>query len=164
VGFPRKKQTIMIEVVLGCVAVLVALYLYFVVPWKKFGSKQPAMVGQFWPPLLGVAKEFNIDPIGLFNSCREKHGDVYTLNIARRLFTVLHDPKDFDLFFVNYKAKQNAVAQDSSEVISFDEAVQEFTSRVFGLPVPEFMENHTTLIHTFRTNLSPYENFLITNM
>jgi hypothetical protein len=112
------------------------------------------MLGQFWPPVLGVAKEFNIDPIGLFKRSREKHGDVYTLNIARRLFTILHDPQDFDLFFISYKAKQNALVQDQKEVISFDQAVQEFTSRVFGLPVNEFMDNHHVLIHTIRTNLS----------
>jgi hypothetical protein len=135
---------------------LLALYLFFLVPWKKYGKRQPPIIGQFWPLVLGAAKEFNIDPLKLIKKAREEYGDVYTLNIAGKLFTFIHNPQDFDLFFIAYKAKQNALhTNDTREVISFDQGVREFVARVFGVPDSEFVANHSVLLNTVRSHLSP---------
>ena len=130
------------------------------IPKKPY--KSPPMVGRFMWPLLGVAKRFGTEPVSLLHECKDKFGSVFTLNVAGKSFTFLTDADLFQYFFNPAKAnscrvkKSKATESEASKLaISFDHAVLEFISRVFSIPVPDFMSQHITMVNTMRAKLSP---------
>ncbi|KAG2392334.1 hypothetical protein C9374_012586 [Naegleria lovaniensis] len=142
-------------------AILIVLFtiMYFRLMPKK-PSKSPPMIGRYIP-FIGVAKRFGTEPIKLLEECKEKHGEIFTLNIAGKCFTFLTDPELFQYFFNPAKGNscrvktKKTVHEESKHAISFDHAVLEFISRVFGIPVNDFMSQHITMVNTMRAKLSP---------
>jgi len=125
----------------------------------KKHSKSPPLIGQFWLPFLGCAISFGKDPPRFLLDCKEKHGNIFTLNVAGKSMTFLFDHDLFDVFFAPSKSNQMAVhaplSDTTVDAVSFDHGVQEFTARVFGMPTDQFLDEHQILLTSLRTAISP---------
>lgn len=73
-------------------------------------------------------------------------GDVFTLNLAGKGMTFLHDPALINAFF----------SKPDSQ-ISFRPAVEQFTQRAFGMPSKEFFPKHSNILKDMRHMLVPAE-------
>ena len=144
---------------LSVIIVLITILYIKLIPKKP--AKSPPMEGRFLWPFMGVGKRFGTEPVKLLNECKKKYGDVFTLHVAGKCFTFLTDAELFQYFF--NPAKGNSIrvknkkpsGEEHKLAISFDHAVLEFISRVFGIPVNDFMSQHITMVNTMRAKLSP---------
>jgi cytochrome P450 len=125
----------------------------------KHEKRNPPMIGRLWLPFLGCAIPFNTNPPQYLKQMREVHGNIFTLHMAGRIMTYLFDAENFDIFFAPSKSNQIALqeAKDESETdaVSFDQGVQQFTARIFGIPKSQFLYEHGLLLTSVRTALSP---------
>jgi len=107
-------------------------------------KQAPPVIGNWWFPYIGVGARFQEDYLSQLAEYREKHGDFFTLIAAGRRMTFILDSSHemYSTFWLNPK------------VASFDDAVQEFTGRVFRIPGVNFMKDHNILLKAFRNHFN----------
>ncbi|KAL9644974.1 hypothetical protein ABK040_004467 [Willaertia magna] len=138
------------------VLLALVILLYFITIPKRYRNSPP-IIGRFIP-FIGVAKQFGTEPITLLEESKKKYGDVFTLNVAGKCFTFFTDKELFNIFFNPAKANACKVGKNnnnSDKAVSFDHAVIEFTSRVFGIEEEDFFKQHIKMVNLMRSRLSP---------
>eukprot|EP00871_Galdieria_phlegrea_P003896 jgi/Galph1/4507/GphlegSOOS_G3197.1 len=105
-------------------------------------NKYPPVCGGL--PFLGCAVEFGKNPLNFLQKCKEKYGDIFTLQLpGRRMTFIFASPMELRKSFFN----------SSSERISFTAGVEPFTCRIFGMSKRDFALAHKTLLTTLRSEL-----------
>ncbi|XP_043835817.1 7-alpha-hydroxycholest-4-en-3-one 12-alpha-hydroxylase-like [Dromiciops gliroides] len=72
-------------------------------------------------PWLGHGRDFSKDPSNFLKRMQERHGDIFTVQIAGRYITYVTDPFSFD-----------AILKEKRSKLDFDEFASEMVFRVFG--------------------------------
>jgi len=82
-------------------------------------------------PVIGSAIDYGTDPIGFFERCRKKHGDVFTFTLIGRKMTVCLGAKG-----------SNLVLGGKLSQVSAEDAYTHLTTPVFGKDVVYDVPNH----------------------
>ncbi|KAG7661532.1 ERG11 [[Candida] subhashii] len=75
----------------------------------------------YWIPWVGSAVQFGMAPYAFFETCRQKHGDVFAFMLLGKVMTVYLGPKGHEFTF-NAKVSE----------VSAEEAYKHLTTPVFG--------------------------------
>lgn len=95
--------------------------------------------------LLGNILALGRHGASFLHACRSSYGSVFTVNLG------------VYMTFLDDEALIHALFSAPDEMISFRPAVQQFTSRVFGLPSKEFFPKHSNILKDLRHLLVPSE-------
>lgn len=104
-------------------------------PLRSLVETAPRVSGTL--PWLGHGFAFGRDPVGFIESCRQRHGDVFTLQFPGGRRTLLLDPHDYAAYFKDKRLEFGPVGTEFGELaFGYD------TSRTGSLDMEEL--THTT--------------------
>ncbi|XP_035527348.1 5-beta-cholestane-3-alpha,7-alpha-diol 12-alpha-hydroxylase-like [Morone saxatilis] len=119
---------LLLPIILGCLAALIGgLYLLGVFRQRRPGEP-PLDRGLI--PWLGHVLEFRRNTLKFIERMKQKHGDVFTIQLAGFYVTFLQDPLSF-----------GALVKESREKLDFNKFAMELVRRVFGY-VAEVGDHH----------------------
>ncbi|XP_063281747.1 prostacyclin synthase [Pelobates fuscus] len=107
-------------------------------------------------PWLGHALEFGKDAAKFLSRMKEKHGDIFTVQVAGRFITVLLDPNSYD-----------AVVWESQSRLDFGKYAKVLMERMFDVNLPNYdmtAEKAVLKIHLQNTNLPSLTKSMFYNL
>ena len=157
--------------------------LAFLLVVLAFSSTQPPSGGARVPPtvpglpLLGSALALGSGGAAFLRSCREAHGDAFTLRLLGQRMTFVFAPATLQHYFtcpdgeLTFAPAVQQVrrcqtpastlgrlsARPPAPTRSCPPSRSQFTHRVFGLPPRHFYSRHLTMLETLRHSLVPSE-------
>ncbi|XP_047444859.1 5-beta-cholestane-3-alpha,7-alpha-diol 12-alpha-hydroxylase-like [Mugil cephalus] len=119
---------LLLPILLGFFAALIGgLYLLGVFRQRR-PNEPPLEKGLI--PWLGHVLEFRRDTLKFLQRMKQKHGDVFTVQLGGFYFTFLQDPLSFGAF-----------VKESREILNFNNFAAQLVQRVFGYTAVEFDHN-----------------------
>ncbi|KAK7944494.1 hypothetical protein WMY93_000222 [Mugilogobius chulae] len=125
-------------------ALLACLFggLYFLGVFRQRRPGEPPL-DKGWIPWLGHVLEFRKDTLKFLQRMRQKHGDVFTIQLGGHYITFLQDPFSFGAF-----------VKESREKLNFTDFAIQLVKRVFGYHA--ISSDHSILEATSQKHLKGY--------